>query len=78
MKKIDPNKWYSLTEIVQLGIFPWVKTIKGARKWVNMDKAGRNKLKSTIVGDGNLKRYHMKGRNIIEFLACVEDGTYSK
>lgn len=78
MNKIDPNKWYSLTEIVQLGFFPWAKTIKGVRRWVNIDKKGRNKMKATIVGEGNLKRYHIKGKSIIEFLACVEDGTYSR
>lgn len=76
--KIDPEKWYSLTEIVQAGIFPWCRTIKGVRKWVSMDRAGKNKLKATIIGEGNLKRYHIKGKHIIEFVASIEDGSYTR
>lgn len=76
--KIDPEKWYSLMDIVNDGLFPWCKTIKGVRRWVNIDKESKNKLRATIIGEGNLKRYHIKGSRIIDFIASMEDGSYAQ
>jgi hypothetical protein len=75
---IDPERWYGIMEIVDEGLFPWCKTVKSVRKWIQIDRAGKNKLKATIVGEGTNTRYHIKGSNIIVFLANMEDGTYAQ
>ena len=74
--KIDAKKWYTLVEIVEAGLFPWCKDIKTVRAWILKDRASRNKLKAVIVGKGRATKYHIKGANIISFIANVEDGTY--
>lgn len=74
--KIENEKWYKLTDIVELGLFPWCKDIKTVRNWVHRDKLTKNKLKAVIVGKGKQARYHFLGKNIISFIANVEDGSY--
>lgn len=74
--KIVPDKWYNLLEIVELGLFPWCKDVKTVRNWVHRDKLGKNILKANIVGSGRQARYHIQGKNIAEFVAEIEAGTY--
>lgn len=75
-RKIDPARWYTLTDIVKEGLFPWCDNIATVRKWVLADKNTKNKLKVVIVGEGKARKYHMRGENIISFLVNVEDGSY--
>lgn len=74
--KIDPEKWYKLLEIVELGLFPWCKDVKTVRNWVHRDTLGKNKLKAMIVGSGRQARYHIQGKNITEFVDAIETGNY--
>lgn len=72
--KIEPEKWYTLTDLVKLGMFSWkTKDIRMYRDVVNADKKSRNFLKAIVVGKGVATRYTIKGENIIKFLAQVED-----
>lgn len=75
-KRIDPDKWYGLLDIVELAMFPWAKTVKSVRGWVQRDKDGRDVLKATIVGSGRQTRYLIKGKNLIQFIASIEAGDY--
>ncbi len=76
VKKIDPKKWYSLSDLVEGNLFPWCNgDIRRYRHLVNADKRNKDHLKTMIIGDGKGKRYQMKGQNIINFLAKVENGT---
>lgn len=75
--KIDPNKWYDLKEIYESGYFSHLRTsLPGISNLVNKDKANRDLLKTAILGEGRNRRYRIKGRNIIEFLVNIEDGSY--
>ena len=77
-KKVQPEKWYNLKEIVELGLFSWCKDIKTVRNWILADKKKKDVLKAVITGKGRHARYLMLGRNINSFVASVEDGTYTK
>lgn len=77
-KKIQKEKWYKLTEIVALGLFPWCKDLKTIRNWIHQDKLTDNKLKAVITGTGKQARYNILGKNIIEFIAHFERGGAQK
>lgn len=74
--KIEKENWYNLLDIVDLGLFPWCKDIKTIRNWIHRDKLGKDKLKTMIVGQGKKARYHIQGKNLIEFIKSVEEGNY--
>lgn len=67
--KIEKEKWYKLTEIVNLGLIPWCKDIKTIRKWVRKDKSDKNILKINVVGRGKQVRYHILGANLSLYIA---------
>lgn len=74
--KIDPERWYGLLDIVTEGLFPWARNVKTVRKWVMLDKKGKNILKAKIVGEEKQLRYHIKGKNIVAFVANMENGAH--
>lgn len=75
---LDPEKWYSLTQIVKLGLFSWCTDLRTVRGWIERDRKTKNVLKAVIVGRGRATKYHIKGANIINFIAHVEDGSYRR
>lgn len=76
-KTIEPERWYNLLEIVELGLFPWCKDIKTVRNWIHTDKISKDKLKAMIIGSGRQARYRILGKNIIVFITNYEDGSYT-
>ena len=73
--KINIEKWYSLTELADGSVFPWLGSdIRRYRKFVALDKKGNNHLKGMITGIGKTRRYSFKGSNILTFIKLVEDG----
>jgi len=76
-KRIDPKRTYSLIDIANEELLPWGKNIATVRKWIEKDRASKNKLKAVIVGKGRATKYHIKGKNLIDFIANVEDGSYN-
>lgn len=77
-KKINKDEWYSLTELADGELFPWLGTdIRSYRRFVGIDRKGKNYLKGIIVGKGKTKRYTFKGENIVSFLAMVDEGKIS-
>lgn len=73
---IEPEKWYSLSEMVEARLFPWCRNIATYRKYVLADRQANNYLKAIITGQGIQRKYRVKGKNIINYLVNVEDGTY--
>lgn len=73
-KTLDPEAWYSLNDIVQLGLFPWVKEFRAVRNVVLKDRASRNLLKTVITGEGHGTKYRFKGKNIANFIHEFEAG----
>lgn len=73
---IDPDKWYSLSEMVEAKTFAWCRNIATYRKYVLADRAANNYMKAVITGEGRQRVYRIKGKNIINYLVNVEDGTY--
>ena len=68
---IDPDKWYWLNEAVVAGLFK----SSGIKSYVTIRAFANSKaLKVAKWGKGTATRYHVKGKNIIEFLAKKEDG----
>ena len=75
--KISPERWYSLSEMVQEQLFPWCRNIATYRRYILADRQANNFLKAFITGQGRSKKYKIKGENIIKYLVNVEDGTYT-
>lgn len=75
-QKIDPERWYSLSEMVELHLFEWCVHIATYRRYIHADRQARNFLKAVIMGSGRQRTYRIKGENIINYLVNVEDGTY--
>jgi len=75
-KFIEPNKWYTLSEMVGARLFHWCKDIATYRRFILADREARNLLKTVIIGEGRQSKYQIKGKNIINYLVNVEDGTY--
>lgn len=73
MNQVDPKKYYNLTELLEYT--PWIKSLPTLAKWVDADMDADNILKAVKVGEGSGTRYHIKGENIINFLAKVDDGS---
>lgn len=71
-QNIEANRWYSLLEIRDHGLFPWCKTVSSIRRYIDEDKEGADILKTLIVGSGRSKRYQIRGANIIKYLAQFE------
>lgn len=77
-KKIDSERWYSLTELADGHMFPWLGCdIRRYRRFVGIDRKGKNHLKGMIMGKGKTKRYNFKGENIATFLNLVEAGKFN-
>jgi hypothetical protein len=69
-EKIHPNRFYNLTEL--LPYIPWIKSLPTLANLVDADMKTENNLKAIKVGSGSGARYHIKGENIIKFLAKAE------
>lgn len=70
-KKINPEKWYSLTELAN-GLLPFLGTdIRRYRRFVKADREGDNHLKAVITGDGKTKRYRFKGSNVMKTISAA-------
>ena len=72
--KINPEDWYSLSDIHKNGMFHWVRSIGTIRKFVLADIKGKNILKAFVTGKSEGKKYRFKGENIINFIKAVEEG----
>lgn len=72
--KIDPEQWYTMVDIVNHKMFPWVKSFQNIRKFMQLDAKTDNILKPIVTGVGNGKRYSMQGKNIIKFIKIMTAG----
>lgn len=73
--KINPQTWYTLQEVVEHEMFPWLNSYHSVRKTVTADYAKKNVLRTIAKGTGKNIRYQLKGENIIKFIKLVEAGT---
>ena len=64
----DPEKIYTLADFETLGLLPWAKNQRTVKKILEVDKKRLNVFKVKIVGEGNQRRYYVKGKNIINYL----------
>lgn len=71
-KKVTPENWYTMQDIVRDEMFPWHKSFWSVRKAVIADKANGNILQAVITGRSRGKKYHFKGENIIKFIKLIE------
>ena len=75
-KKIEKERWYTLSEMVEARLFNWCKDITMYRRYIFADRGARNMLKTVIIGSGTQRRYKIKGENIINYIVNVEKGIY--
>lgn len=68
---IEKDKWYSVSEISQGKLIPFLDTDYKIKKYIEMDM-----LKGNTIGKGNGKRYFIKGSALIQFIAKWEDGKF--
>ena len=68
--KIDPAQYYSLTQIIQNGFIPWVKSLPTLRSWVKKNGL----FKEITTGEGNARRYYVKGSSLIEIVKLADKG----
>jgi len=68
---INSNDWYSVQDISKLKIMPVLDTDHKIKRFIDMGL-----LKGNSIGQGNGKRYFVKGNAIIQFVAKWEDGSF--
>lgn len=68
IKKIDPEKIYDVSKLLELKIFWWVKNFKSYISIIMHDERNEKIMKTKITGEGRGIRYEIKGRNIINFI----------
>lgn len=74
---IDPDAWYGLKDITDMGVLDHFRSsLPGVRSLVKADKANDNLLNAVVIGEGNARRYRIKGRNLIDFIVNLEEGGY--
>lgn len=69
--KIEPEKVYSLTEIVKAGLIPPIKSYPTAYRAVLEDRAlpeSERTLNATIIGEGRARTIRITGKNLIAYL----------
>lgn len=73
-EQIDPNKQYSLLEIHKS---EFLKGITASSDYRMLRVYVKHKmLKAVSYGEGRQKRYYVKGKNLIEFIAKWEAGDF--
>lgn len=70
---IDPEKYYSPSELMRENTFPWIKSIMTLMR-ILKSQEGEILFKPIIQHLGKNKRYYIKGGNIIEVLQRAERG----
>lgn len=67
---INPESYYTPTELYDNGIFPWIKSIITLREVVNSPR-GIELLKPIVKVT---RRYHIRGENVIKLLKLADAG----
>lgn len=79
MKKIDPERYYTLTDLLKEKLLPWLGAdIRRYRRFVTLDLEGENILKGLVTGRGRARRYVFKGENIITLIDAVNEGKVTR
>lgn len=68
IKKIDDKKTYDISEMVEIGMFWWIKDFRSYISVIMHDYRNQNIMQTKITGEGRGIRYQIKGRNIINFI----------
>lgn len=68
---INPNGWYSVQDIADKKLIPFLNTAYKIKKWID-----RGYLKGNKVGLMQGKRYFIRGSEIIKFIAKWEGGDF--
>lgn len=68
---IEKDRWYSLSNAIELGLFPMFKSSYVAKEFIKLGK-----LKAIKTGEYRGTRYKLKGEWIIDFIAKWESGDF--
>lgn len=72
--KIDSQRWYTLQEIAEKKMFPWLQNSYWSVRRVALNSKYKKLLKPVTMGEGRNIRYQFKGANISKFIQAVETG----
>lgn len=75
LETIEPERVYSLTEIVKAGLIPPIKSYPTAYRAVLEDKAkpeADRTLNATIIGEGRARTIRITGKNLIAYLQAKQ------
>lgn len=73
INEIDPEKFYSASEICRRGWFLW-KMTRSMTLFLSTDE-GRRIFNPVVITKGAVKRYQIKGSAIREALGAIDAGT---
>lgn len=73
-KKIDPQAWYTMQDIVKGRMFPWARHVSTVRNITIQDRKKKNILKASITGKKTGTKYLFRGENILKFINEFEAG----
>ena len=74
MKKINPDQYYSAKAVVDMGILPWKSAVTFNKKLD--DKRWHKIFKPLVEQHESIKRYKIKGKNIIKFITFLADSVF--
>lgn len=62
------NTEYTVQGIREANIFPWARNERTIARIIRQDMKEGNELCARIEGEGNGRRYFVKGKNIIKYI----------
>ena len=71
---IKPTKKYTISKLMEMGIFWWIKSRLMYMNILKEDKRVQDILKPKKIGVGNGARYTIEGKNIIKFFRVYGPG----
>ena len=71
---IEPQRWYTLQEIVEQRMLPWIQPSYWSVRRVVLSARAKKVLRPVTMGKGTNVRYQFKGENIVKFIKAVETG----
>lgn len=66
--ELNRTKEFGLRDLSRFKIFPWARNYRTIRRIVDTDLAGENILHARVEGEGQGRRYYIRGSEIIKYI----------
>ena len=71
MDNLNSNEYYSIRKMVNLKVFPWLKSYHSYKAWIKKDTQLFNAI---VLGEKTATRYFIKGENILAIQQKAKEG----